>query len=1305
MPDLGVAAASSSLQYSGPAPVPEKLRDDYRRHVSRPLTPRAFWRSAGAVIRGLRLLVLVGLVAAVVTTGVLRLFLLPNVDRYRGEIASAATEVLGRRVTLGPITGGWTGMRPWLSVRDVTVFDDQDRRALVLERVHLVMGWSSLLALELRTRALAVDHPDLVVRRDRSGHLFVAGIPMDVQGERGRFSAWLLAQRRIVVSDARVTWVDELRGARPLDLRDVSFELGNRGRRHRFRLEARPGFDVGTAVDVRGDFLTGRSRAPATWRGRLYVRAPYLNLGAVREWADLPLTFESGAGEVEGWLDFAAGRADRLVLDLRVAGTVARFDDGLPPLDVPECQGRLTWLRTEDGYEASARRLSIGVGGGAYLPPADVVIRRRLASGATPARLQIESDQLDLAPIAYIVNRLPVDARVRRFFDAHRPVGHLSGMSFSLETPVTGAWKYSGHARFSGLGVLPVGIVPGGRNLSGSLAFDQSGGQIHLDGSNVSLNFPKIFVAPITLDTIAARVDWKVDGGNVAVTLRSATGANADASGSAHGTFEFRQDGARIVDLSAAFQRASAAAVWKYVPKVVGDRTRQWLRSALLDGVARNGRVRLKGDLRKFPFDDGSGEFEIGANVSGGRLRFEPDWPEIEQVSADLRFSRREMRIDAQGTILGARVESATVRIPDLGAANPVLEVDGRARGPTAAFARYLDASPVGEMVGSVSRGAVVAGDGSLHLALAIPLDAPHQTRVSGEFVFANDRIESFLGLPPLENVRATLQFTEKGARVRNGALDIFGTPTRFNVSTRGGDVVNVDARGVADVARVRDRLGVRFLDPWSGRAAWRARATVRGGRLQLTADSDLKGVAIALPAPLGKKADEGVPTRVQVQTRQGDLWVALVAAERASAVAIVSRTADRWRVERGAVDFGGAARLPEEDRLVIRGDFPRVDLDQWIAAAGLIPAEESTAPGGLIPITTDLSIGTLELYGREFHDVSIGLRRKADLWSAIVSSDEVEGAFDWLPSGRGTVSAHLSRLRLPDARAGTESGEVVGGEDLPRLSIAADDFRIGSMDLGHLTLDAEPDGSNWLIKKLDVNNPDFHLTAQGGWEMKSGTSRTQLAVRLDASDIGKALQRLNRPRGVTGGTARVAGMIEWDGTPQRIDLATLSGRLSVEARDGQFAQLDPGIAKLFGILSLQALPKRVALDFRDIFSRGFAFDEITANTVISSGMMRTDDFRMTGASARVTMKGTIDIPHETQDLDVRVIPSVSESLAVGTAFVNPLAGFLAYILGKAFDNPLDRAVSFDYRISGTWADPVVKPKRGGEAGPVPPRR
>ena len=165
---------------------------------------------------------------------------------------------------------------------------------------------------------------------------------------------------------------------------------------------------------------------------------------------------------------------------------------------------------------------------------------------------------------------------------------------------------------------------------------------------------------------------------------------------------------------------------------------------------------------------------------------------------------------------------------------------------------------------------------------------------------------------------------------------------------------------------------------------------------------------------------------------------------------------------------------------------------------------------------------------------------------------------------------------------------------------------------------------------------------------------------------------------------------------------------MRVQAENGQFAQLEPGVGRLLGVLSLQALPRRITLDFRDVFSEGFAFDEIAGTFKVENGLMRTSDLALDGPAAAVTIRGEIDLARETTQLDVRVKPALSTTFSAGAAalfIANPLLGAAVgagtLLAQKLLDNPLGSIFSYDYRVTGSWSDPQVE-RVGARAVPAP---
>jgi uncharacterized protein YhdP len=287
-----------------------------------------------------------------------------------------------------------------------------------------------------------------------------------------------------------------------------------------------------------------------------------------------------------------------------------------------------------------------------------------------------------------------------------------------------------------------------------------------------------------------------------------------------------------------------------------------------------------------------------------------------------------------------------------------------------------------------------------------------------------------------------------------------------------------------------------------------------------------------------------------------------------------------------------------------------------------------------------------------------------------------------------------MARLVLPTAAPRTNDSPEGPAEqpgNFPALDVVVEDFQYKGKALGRLELLAVPEGLDWRIERLNVRNPDGNFVADGSWQRQERTPRTQLNVSLEVSDIGKFLLRLGYPEGIRGGNAHLNGTLSWSGAPQDIDYPTLAGNLSVVTGSGQFVKLKPGIGKLLSILSLQALPRRVALDFKDVFSAGFGFDEIRGKVKLDRGVGTTDEFQINGSAAKVVMSGEVDFARETQKLSVRVTPSVGDSVtAVTTLLGGPIAGIGVYLANKMLNDPLGQIIAYDYTVGGTWSDPTV---------------
>jgi uncharacterized protein YhdP len=233
--------------------------------------------------------------------------------------------------------------------------------------------------------------------------------------------------------------------------------------------------------------------------------------------------------------------------------------------------------------------------------------------------------------------------------------------------------------------------------------------------------------------------------------------------------------------------------------------------------------------------------------------------------------------------------------------------------------------------------------------------------------------------------------------------------------------------------------------------------------------------------------------------------------------------------------------------------------------------------------------------------------------------------------------------------------------------------------------------GSLWQMRRLDLSMPEAEFKAQGDWSASRPSAQTQLDFQLKVKDAGAFLSRFGMPGAVRAGQGDLQGRLGWDAIPLSPNLRSMSGQFKVNIEKGQFLKSEPGVGRFLGVLSLQSLPRRLTLDFRDLFSQGFAFDFFRGDVNIQQGVARSENLQMKGVAATVFMDGWANVNEESQDLKVLVVPELNAGTAsIMYSAVNPVVGLTSFLAQYVLRQPLIRANTEHMRISGTWSDPVV---------------
>lgn len=915
-----------------------------------------------------------------------------------------------------------------------------------------------------------------------------------------------------------------------------------------------------------------------------------------------------------------------------------------------------------------------------------------------------------------------LEAPARRWLAALAPQGDVPEIQVRAE-PATDAYTVTVQLReavFQSVDGLP-GLGP----LTGTLELAPDRGRIALDSGKVRVDTAGLLRAPVTLDTLAGTVSWVRGADGLRLESAGLDFANADLNARVWGEVTVPDHGTPLLDLHSRYRDVRIGAARRYLPvTVIPPDGVAWLDRALVGGRVTAGEGVLRGPAAAFPFDRGEGLFETRFQIEGAVLDYAPGWPRLEAARGTVRFRNRDLWVEiGAGRLLDAEVAGVTARIDDL--EEPVVWVKGRARGPGASLWRAFRDSPVGRDLGEDLPELRIGGASTLDLELAIPTDS-RPSRARGRVELLDNRVTLPDGKLELDRTRGELRFTESSLEARGLQTWLRDEPIRLDLDLVG----RPDRRDLR--ARLRGRLGLRALvgEPLakvleravSGKSAWNAVLTVPTHRrerrddtppFRLELNSDLRGVTVRLPAPLGKAADQSRPLKISLQPgARAALELMLDYGEGVRAALELVDLARDPRLTRGELRIhAGAAKLPEMPGLAVVAELPR-----WEWTAFPTAREEGAGPRlGLRSL--EARIGELTLGRRAVAGVTVSAVRRDDELRLDFAGKTLAGRVTVPdePSPERPINATLQRLHLrraaesaPASAPDSANGRAPDPRRLPPLVLTATDLRWDGVELGQLRLAAMPRSNGVRLTEFNLESERQRIEATGDWLDTDHGQTSRLWATLHSRALGETLMAFGYAGGgIARGETEAELAVEWPGGLPDFAPERLEGTLKLTVGPGQLLEVDPGMGRMVGLLNVQNLLRRLTLDFSDLVQPGMSFDRITGEFAFQRGQARTNDLTIEAPAARIRIEGRTDLKARDYDQRITVIPQISGALPVaGVLAGGPAVGAAVLLAERLLQKGIERATQYHYALTGSWDRPVMKlleesPSTDRASGPV----
>ena len=1164
-----------------------------------------------------------------------RYLVLPHVNEWRPQIERQVSASLGVSLTIGEIAASWSGISPTLTVDRVEVKDKQGLVLLSIPKAHAVVSWRSLFLLQPRFAFLELTGVNLRATRHENGELSIAGKRLDGQSASKHDSMfdipavnWLLKQNKIVLHDASFEWQDTLRRAPDLVLRNIDVAVENGLVSHRFLVSVDPPGDLGERLE-------------------LVIRSDDIinNLGAgthANRQAEVYLLlqdFEPSAWAP--WVDLPYDFSGRY--SLRVWSDLVK--------------GKLTHTTVDFAGNQAGRPALAGTG-----------------LGGNVARFSMRMT-------GWVGDILPADVALGLF--EHSP-------------------------EFSGI-------------------------NINLSAAGVKLETDLFDPSLIELDTLSAELLLKRSAsGLYGVTLNSMNLANPELRASLQGSW--RQDkhlAAGVAQLQGSLNQVDATRLYKYLPVSIERDTRQWFHDSITQGLFPQVSFLVNGNLDEFPFNTpgSTGRFQLNGPFKNLTVDYAPGtndeegWPPLIEMNGTLSIDKMALNIRADSGMVtdlkGVRIpfQNLIARIPDMDL-DPVLTLTAGLRGEAGQVLNLARSTALDEYVGEYIEGVVATGIVEIPLSITVDLVQPEQAQFQAGLSFTGSTFKLPGNLPDIEQLRGLIDISNNRVAFQDVRARFMGGEVRVS-GDLGKDAKGLQADGTIGIAALRKEIPSKAMGVLNGNTRYRLQAMPRpSGGLELVLSSSLQGIQIDLPAPFGKSSKDTMPlsirwnqvpnqtiTQENLVIRWGELFNARLERNQ--------NPKNGPHFQRGVIGIGLTPPMPVSG-LTVDVRVPSLDWEYWSAFMDdLMDGSPGSKPkrnqGALLPQLARAHLKTEQFVWSDIKltdlDVS-ATQPQLGNWTVRMESKETVGTVSWKEASgaiAGRVVGRFTKLALgspenPENPAQAHSVTEGQWSDIPAIDMTVDDFTLYGNRLGTVRIlgTNRERGKRWSLESLEVNNPHGSLKAQGELRL-SGTDRgLAMKAKLDIEDLGKLSDYMGMPDRVKEGKGTLVAEVDWLNFPWIYSYAGLNGKANVQLDRGVFVHVNSKSARLLELLSIQSIQRLFKLDFRpsNEFEGGFPFSTITGDLRIKQGIANTDNLTIRSPIAEIMMSGSSNMVSKTWDMRASVKPIFDMSgAAIATGFaVNPLVGLSALVTQFLLRTPLERALTANYKVTGTWDDPKLDP-------------
>lgn len=1262
----------------------------------------------------------------------LRLFL-PYIQQYKVDVEHFINNANDSHIAIGELSMEWEKLGPSIVVKDVSLLETQSTD-IFIDQVHIHLDfWQSLLKGRVITQDVTLKGAQVLIKEltvsdDKDEPLInrVTEIFLD------RISSFSLLDSQVIFRNNNTTKV----------LLINQLDWLNDGDNHKGKgyvvVDGLSSNNIKVLLDLQGDDLEDLA-------GQIYLQANQLN---ITPWLDTVFAIDNqdthSAINFDGWLTIEQGLPSSLLIAL--GNNEISWTHNSSPQFFSVNQGHILANFDNESPNSSLNIFNVFTSPLTFITTQNIWQPTRIEFSKANENYLGYISQLSVPGLIDVSPLFVKNEQVNQLLDNINPQGLIENIFLELtpdQQAVTADYSQVNTSSYSG--------IPGVSNVAGDLVFHNNTLLVSLSATKGQLDFAEHFVAPIPYNKLSSALRLDLTEDSWALASRNIKFSSDEVELEAEILVEQVKEQDITMSLLSNVTKGDAKFASHYFPHLLmGEELVNYLNGAIVKGQLEQAQILFNGPLNKFPFEKNEGIFTVDAEIIEAEFKFDPAWPAITNLAANLNFTNNSMLITSRnGDLANIDARGAVVQIKDLSKAQ-ILEVDSTFEQVQPKLVeRLMSKSPLKNTVGAalskLSVIAPIAGD----FSLSLPLNDPHSAVAKGSVKFNNNTVT--LDAPSMLFTQVNGELIYENDKVIADGISLLWRDMPIDLSVNAYDKgvfydtnITIDAHWNSE--HWLPQLPKQLQSYGTGDLNWKGLLALNIFKegdftYDLSISSTLAGTQLNLPAPYKKTVDEKIKVNALVTGQTESTTINASAGEQLNFYGVLNHK---------DVHFSSAHLvLGKEEMLLPRKGFhittklAQADIAQWqplivnildainqqdekqLNDKSKIARSNLPKPLTLLEAPEHITgkVGVLSYQDYQLSDVQFSLDNNKLNWLLDVNSKEVRTKIilhnDLYEKGIEVDADFIHLAKLSEVTPNEEmtsisdaTEEVVEQvsetlstaeqeqltlqnqkiyNDLPPLMVKCNSCKIDNLDLGKVFFAIKRNEEQHIIlDKFSATRDKLTLQLDGYWSQNDSSNMTHLAGIIHLEDLEQETENLGYTPTIKDSGLESEFSFNWQAAPYEFDVAKLNGQFNAKLDDGFLAEV-PDQARVFSVLSLQSLVRKLSFDFRDIFADGMFYRSITGDFQLKDGIMYTDNMFMKGAAGDLEVKGNTDLGKELLDIRMSYKPNVTSSLPAlaWIATLNPVT----FLAGLALEEVITSKVYYEmnFELTGSMSQPIFK--------------